>query len=726
MMNAEFELAEQFALQTHKHFFLTGKAGTGKTTLLKKIAAQTQKNYVVVAPTGVAAINAGGVTIHSMFGLPLTAFVPSNDFVDLNLATNRRRLLDEHMKFRKEKVQVMQELDLLIIDEVSMVRADILDAVDFILRTVRKRREPFGDVQVMLIGDMHQLPPVIKDPEWNILKNYYSGPYFFNSFVWQQLNAAEVELKKIYRQSDTRFLSILNNIRNQEMEEDDYEKLKERYQPNFNPTEDGYILLATHNNKAISVNESELAKLIARPHYFEAKIEGEFPESMFPCERLLQLKEGAQVMFIRNDSEEGKYFNGKLATVKTIDGENITVTFNDSQQDYQLHREVWENISYSVESGSDKIKKDELGTFSQFPLRLAWAITIHKSQGLTFDKVIIDAGKSFAAGQVYVALSRCRTLEGIVLHSLITPNALHGDQRISAFTEQHHTTNELHNVLSEAKGEYANYLLKRLFSFNKLAEKMNEWKELLFEKDIPEKEKAVALYENVFAQIESINTTAWKFQNQLEKLIAAVERDPANTAELRARCQKAVEYFTETIFNQLIKPVHEHTQALAYKSKVKKYVRQVQLLEETFWQKINQLYFAKFLDEKVYNGEIKFTKESLKSIVSSVTSGKKEKGGTFNDTLDLFRQGISLEEIAGVRGLSLGTIKGHIARWIISGDINVEDVLPADKIATLQKIIQEHGEDNYSAMKAQLGDSFDYGDVRMVMSQLQRETTAKQ
>ncbi|MFM2306667.1 MAG: hypothetical protein RLZZ367_1336, partial [Bacteroidota bacterium] len=252
-MSAEFELAEQFALYTHRHFFLTGKAGTGKTTLLKHIAQRTTKNFVVVAPTGVAAINAGGVTIHSMFGLPLTAFAPTNDFVDLNVATNRRRLLDEHMKYRKDKLKVLQEMDMLIIDEVSMVRADILDAIDFVLRTVRRNQQPFGDVQVMLIGDMHQLPPVIKDEEWKILSKYYTGPYFFNSLVWLQIEAAEIELKKIYRQSDRNFLSLLNNIRHQQMDEYDYEKLKERYQPNFNPTEKGYVLLATHNSKANSV-----------------------------------------------------------------------------------------------------------------------------------------------------------------------------------------------------------------------------------------------------------------------------------------------------------------------------------------------------------------------------------------------------------------------------------------------------------------------------------------
>jgi hypothetical protein len=717
MDNPEFELAEQFALYTHRHFFLTGKAGTGKTTLLRQIAARTQKNYVVVAPTGVAAINAGGVTIHSMFGLPLTCFVPTNDFVDLNIATNRRRLLDEHMKYRKDKLKVLQEMDMLIIDEVSMVRGDVLDAIDFILRTVRRNPEPFGDVQVMLIGDMHQLPPVVKDQEWNILKNYYQGPYFFNSVVWQQVEAAEIELKKIYRQSDRAFLSLLNNIRHQQLDEYDYEKLQERYKPDFKPSEAGYVLLATHNNKANSVNEGELRKLIGRTEMFEAEVEGDFPESMYPCDKVLQLKEGAQVMFIRNDSEEGKYYNGKLASVKSIVGEEITVTFQDSGQDYLLHRETWENINYSLESGTDKINKNVQGTFSQFPLRLAWAITIHKSQGLTFDNVIIDAGASFAAGQVYVALSRCRTLEGIVLHSMITPRSLHGDERIVQFADSHHSAGELNQILGEAKAQYANYLLKKMFTFGKLADGMDDWKAMVFEKDIPNREKAATLYEHVFKQVDTINATAHKFRNQLTKLIADYERDEHTISQLKERCTKAIEYFAETIFEQLIKPLHAHTEELAYKSKVKKYVRHVQVMQEGFWSKISQLYQARFLDENLYTGEIKYTKEKLKLVaVTSVTSGKKEKGGTYQDTLDLYRQGISMEEIASVRGLALSTIKSHISKWILDGEIEVDGVLPAPMVKELTEFIEANGVNAISPLMSEFGDKYDPNEMRMVMN----------
>lgn len=720
MTNREFEIAEQFALQTNRHFFLTGKAGTGKTTLLKTIAEKTSKNYVVVAPTGVAAINAGGVTLHSMFSLPLTAFVPTNDFADPNLANNRRSLA-EHLRYRKDKLRVIQEMELLIIDEVSMVRCDILDAVDFAMRTVRKNPAPFGGVQVMLIGDMHQLPPVVKDNEWQVLRKYYTGPYFFHSLVWAELNALNIELRKIYRQSDEKFLSLLNNLRHQQMEVEDYELLEKRFLPKFEPTEDGYILLSTHNRTADSVNEQELKKIDGRSHLFEAITTGDFPENMYPCDLVLHLKEGAQVMFIRNDSMDGKYFNGKLARVKKLEGNKIIVTFSDSGQDYELHRETWENINYKVVDGSEKIEKNELGTFSQYPLRLAWAITIHKSQGLTFDKVIIDAGQSFAAGQVYVALSRCRTLEGIVLHSQITPRSLHSDPRIVDFSASHHSTNELESTLAGAKAEYAHYLLKRLFTFTKLTERLSEWREMIVVKDIPEKEKALELHSTIWSRVDQLNGTARKFQQQLDRLLHDYDKDAEQIHVLRERCEKAIEYFAEYIFTQLITLLHEHIISLAFKAKMKIYVRQVQLLEENFWNKINHLYHAYFLDEKLYRGEMKYTKDLLKTVASSITSGKKEKGGTYRDTLELYRQEKSIEEIAEIRGLAPSTIKGHFAKWILSGEIDVYRVLPAEIINPIKAFLTDSEEKSVTAVLHHFGDKFDGGDVRMVVNEILRE-----
>lgn len=718
VQNPEFEFAEKFALYTRKHCFITGKAGTGKTTLLKRVVDQTHKNVVVVAPTGVAAINAGGVTIHSMFGLPLTCFVPSNDFVDLNLATNRSRLLHEHIHFRKDKLKVFRELDTLIIDEVSMVRCDILDAIDFSLRTVRRSEQPFGDVQVLLFGDMHQLPPVVKEPEWNILNAYYRSPYFFDSLVWPQLNASEIELKTIYRQSDGQFLNLLNHIRSRKMDSDDYGLLRQRYNPDFKPTEKGYVLLSTHNYKADSVNTSELSKLPGRTHAFEAKIEGDFPEQLFPCDQVLHLKAGAQVMFIRNDTEGGSYYNGKLAVVKTIDQQRdkITVTFSDNGQNYELHRESWENIEYGVDPESNEVVKRELGTFSQFPLRLAWAVTIHKSQGLTFDKVIIDAGRSFAPGQVYVALSRCRSLEGIVLYSMIPSTALLNDQRINDFSAAHHSANELQEAFLREKGLYSRHLLLRLFTFSSLSAHLEDWLALLNKREFAEKDAALELQKQVAAQVKEIHSVAAKFQLQLQRILAGMDQNTVEASVLKERCEKAIVYFNEQIAEQMIRPIRAHINGLAYKKKMKRYLTHLQLIEETCWKKIDQLYEGRFLDEKLYSGEIIHCKNKIVQVVSSAASGKKEKGGSFNDTLDLHRQGKSAVEIAEIRGLAIGTIKSHLSKWISSGDVDIHKILPAEMIDSVLAFIDEAHTFSPGYIRRGLGDKYDYSDIRMITS----------
>jgi len=716
MTNVEFELAEQLALRTRKSCFVTGKAGTGKTTLLKRIVARGQKNVVVVAPTGVAAMNAGGVTIHSMFGLPRTCFVPNDDYVDPNLATNRHRLIREHLRLRREKLRVLREMELLIIDEVSMVRCDTLDAIDLVLRTVRRDRRPFGDVQVLLIGDVHQLPPVAREAEWSLLKTWYRSPYFFDSLVWPQLDAARIELQTVYRQSDARFLTLLNNIRNRTLERDDYRQLEARHDPAFKPTEPGYVLLTTHNHQADRVNSSELASLSGRTHSFAAQIDGEFPEALFPCDEVLHLKVGAQVMFIRNDTEGGAYYNGKLASVKRIDGTDITVTFRDSGMDYTLHREVWENIGYGIEEESGRVVRQELGTFSQYPLRLAWAITIHKSQGLTFDKVIIDAGRSFAAGQVYVALSRCRSLEGIVLRSLITPGALHDDPRTSEFSASNHTAAELQSVLARERASYASHLLLRLFRFAELSSHLDEWRELIAQQKTPDVVAATELHDRIRARTSELDSTAEKFQRQLRRLIEATGTDSNDAALLKERCRKAIEYFTSQIATQLAAPLHEHIGALGYKKKVKRYVNHLRSIEDSCWSKIERLHDASFLDEKLYDGEVKHVRAKPLQAAPAVPSGRKEKGGTYRDTLDLHRQGKTAEEIAATRGLAVGTIKGHLAHWIASGDLDVHDVLPAEIVGPVIEFLREHEDATFTAIRKGTGDKFDYGDIRMVVA----------
>ena len=711
--NPEFELAEQFVLHTRKHCFVTGKAGTGKTTLLKGVASATQKSVVVVAPTGVAAVNAGGVTIHSMFGLPLTCFVPSDDVVDPNIATNRYRLLGEGLRLTREKLRVLREMDLLIIDEVSMVRADIFDAIDVVLRHVRGNRRPLGDAQVLLIGDVHQLPPVVKEAEWEILKTYYRSPYFFDSRVWPQLHAAQIELRTIYRQRDERFLKLLNGIRNRQLDTDDLRRLRDRYVPDFKLPEPGYVLLTTHNRKADSVNSSELANLPDPGHAFEARIEGEFPESLFPCDAVLQLKIGAQVMFIRNDTEAAAYYNGKLAIVKRIDDTGITVTFRDSGLDYTLHPETWENFGYRVEETSGKVVREELGTFRQYPLRLAWAITIHKSQGLTFDKVIIDAGRSFAAGQVYVALSRCRTLEGIVLYSLITPSVLYKEPRIDEFSASHQTPEELQGQLAQEKVQYAHYLMLRLFAFSEVSDHLEPWQQLIAEKALPDESTAVTVYERVRAQMDDINATAHKFRRQLQRLIEATASDPNGVATLKERCARAIEYFTGQIATQIVAPLREHIGTLRHKKKMKRYAHHLQQVEESCWGKIERLYGARFLDEKLYKGEALHARS--KSTPAAIAEHQ-EKGNSRQDTLELHQRGKTAEEIAAMRGLAVGTIKSHLARLIASGAIKVHEVLPADTIDPVLDFLRENANAKLTAIRKGTGDKFDYHDIRMIVA----------
>ena len=716
MTNVEFELAEQFVLLTRKHCFVTGKAGTGKTTLLKRLVERAQKNVVVVAPTGVAAVNAGGVTIHSMFGLPLTCLVPSDDFVDPNIATNRHRFLREHLRLRDDKLRVLRKVDLLIVDEVSMVRCDVLDAMDLVLRTVRHNRRPFGDVQVMLIGDVHQLPPVAKQEQWSILRAYYRSPYFFDSLVWPQLGGVQIELQVIYRQNDARFVTLLNNVRNRKLSQDDYRRLQQRYDPDFRPTEPGYVLLSTHNRKADTVNSRELQQLPGRTHSFAAQIEGEFPEHLFPCDQVLDLKVGAQVMFIRNDAEDGAYYNGKLAVVKQIHGDDVTVTFRDSGQDYLLNRQTWENIGYGVDQESGRIVQQELGTFSQYPLRLAWAITIHKSQGLTFDKVIIDAGRSFVAGQVYVALSRCRTLDGIVLHSMITPDTLHDEPRLREFSASHHAAGQLQNVLSREKVRYAHYQLVRLFTFAELSGQLEQWRESIAGKKLPDKEAALAAHAQIRVRLSEIGATADKFQRQLNRLIEATEVDPGSALILRQRCGKAIAYFTEQIATQLIAPLRKHVEPLAHKKKMTRYVRSLRLIEEDCWNKIERLYGARLLDDKLYDGEVVYAREKIETTAVATGLGKKVKGDTYRDTFHLHQQGKTADEIAAMRGLTVSTIKGHLARCIGRGEVGIYSLLPAETIDSVLAFLKQHEGASVSAIRSGTGDRFDYADIRMVVA----------
>ncbi|HYM93792.1 MAG TPA: DEAD/DEAH box helicase, partial [Chitinophagaceae bacterium] len=485
--NEIFLHAVQLVNQSARNIFLTGKAGTGKTTFLKFIRENCPKQIAVVAPTGVAAINAGGVTIHSFFQLPLSPFIPetrATAIANKNEETVNKHSLPGRLRLTNEKKKVLQELELLIIDEISMVRCDTLDAIDTVLRHVRHRHsEQFGGVQILFIGDMYQLSPVIPDKEWQLLSQFYNSPYFFDSRVMKEQPSAYIEFNKIYRQSEEQFIRLLNQIRNNDLDAEGSSVLEKRFQPAFrHNSQEGYIILTTHNYKADAINAEELQKLKAKIFSFRAEITGEINEKSYPADELLQLKEGAQVMFIKNDAEKSKkYFNGKIGVVTKLNEKEIFVQCKEEPDVIEVKKETWENIRYTINKNSGKLEEEVLGSFTQYPLRLAWAITIHKSQGLTFEKAIIDAGQAFAAGQVYVAMSRCTNLNGLVLQSRIKAESLCCDERIVRFSQSNKSTGLLKEELEEASKSYQQDILVSLFDFNPVVSSCKELMKYLFE-----------------------------------------------------------------------------------------------------------------------------------------------------------------------------------------------------------------------------------------------------
>ena len=458
--NPELQLADEFLQYTNCNVFLTGKAGTGKTTFLKDFNKHSPKRMVVTAPTGVAAINAGGVTLHSFFQMPFGPFVPGSE---AHSQSHQRR-------FNREKINLIKSLDLLVIDEISMVRADLLDGVDAVLQRYRRSNLPFGGVQLLMIGDLHQLSPVVKDAEWRLLKPYYDSAYFFSSKSLSKTELFTIELKHIYRQSDTRFINLLNSVRDNNLDESGIAALNKRFDPNFSPGDkEGYITLCTHNRKADGINFSKLHSVKNKKHTFDAEVEGDFPEHTFPTQATLDLKIGAQVMFVRNDpSPDKRFFNGKIGEITRIKSDEIWIKCPDENNQIIVEPAVWENIEYKLNQESGEIKENKIGTFEQYPLKLAWAITIHKSQGLTFDKAIIDAQAAFAHGQVYVALSRCRTLEGMVLSSTLSPRTMKTDPTVLRFTEESKLNRPTLDKLAIAKIRYQQLLLLECFDFQRL------------------------------------------------------------------------------------------------------------------------------------------------------------------------------------------------------------------------------------------------------------------
>lgn len=735
--NEYFQLAAQFVNQTNRHLFLTGKAGTGKTTFLRYIQQNSAKKMAIVAPTGVAAINAGGVTMHSFFQLPFGPFIPVKQSGWNNPSTEvtDQHSLFKNIRFNNAKRELLRELELLVIDEVSMVRADMLDAIDTILRHFRRQPlVPFGGVQVLYIGDLFQLPPVVNNSEWEgILRHHYSSPFFFDAQVVKQAPPVYLELKKIYRQNEAAFIEILNNLRNNVAGEDDLYELHKHYYPGFVPDEDDhYITLTSHNYKADKINQYQLARLQGEVYEFKGEVKGEFNEKALPAEITLQLKVGAQVMFIKNDKGEfRRYYNGKLATIKAISKDKITVTFPGEDLELELEKETWKNIRYNYDKEKDRIEEEELGTFKQYPIRLAWAITIHKSQGLTFQKAIIDAGESFAPGQVYVALSRLTSMEGMILYSRIQPHCISTDERVIAFTKAELATDELQQQLQEERKAFIGRFIVQCFDWTKLTAAWDAHFERYEERQIPEKNAAVIWSRTMLATIANQQEIAAKFIPQLEQLITAAETD--GYTALQQRLVAATGYFLKQL-DETDASLQQHIEAVKVKQKVKKYVKELQELKLLFQRKKLLLQQAIQIAEAQVKG---VRADDLLQIVESqrkeageaneeteTTTSKPKKGETKLISLQLYKEGKSIADIATQRGMAQSTIEGHLVHFIATGEIDIKDLVPENKIVPILEALEEIGGNASTPVKEKLGEAYSYGEIRAVMqyrSRLQKE-----
>jgi len=715
--NIMFELALQFANFTGRHFFLTGKAGTGKTTFLQYLRHHSRKKMAVVAPTGVAAINAGGMTIHSFFQLPFGPFIPSmpTGWNSSPSGVNNKHSLLKNLRLNSNRRQLLQELEMVVIDEVSMVRADMLDAIDLVLRHVRRKNHlPFGGVQMIYIGDLFQLPPVASGGEWDILRNYYASPFFFDALALKEANPLYLELTKIYRQRDDRFIELLEKIRNNNPSHADLELLHKHYKPGFAPPKEAnYITLTTHNYKADAINKRALEDLPGRSMVFEAKVDGDFSERAYPADFELVLKVGAQVMFIKNDKgETRRYYNGKIGTVSKMTDSEVYVEFPGEPDQVLVEKEEWKNIRYAFNREKQQVDEEELGTYQQFPLRLAWAITIHKSQGLTFDKAVIDAGESFAAGQVYVALSRLRSMEGLVLQSQIRHSSIHTDDKVIAFSNRQHSQDELKELLEMEQQSFIGNMLMDTFSFLNLEMQLSDWNQKLDDSSVTGKHRAMEWVEKQLSLLEAQQDVSTKFNMQLSRILAS---EPQLLVE---RTKAGAEYFGKFLGDMKIslKAIRDE---FALKAKVKKFLADLDeassAIERKRWQLDNAWKIAEGLLAKTPVTEI------LQSMVVKPTivpaPEKARVGETRFVSLELFRKGLLVPDIAARRGMTESTIETHLASFLETGEVRVYDLIPETQLEKIIKAFEELPGQGLSSIK-QLDPSFTFNQLRITRQYL--------
>jgi len=806
--NKELDLANNFVNNTNRNIFLTGKAGTGKTTFLHKLKFNSLKRIVIVAPTGVAAINAKGVTIHSFFQLPFGPILPNDD---LNSSGGFNR------KFGKTKINIIKSLDLLIIDEISMVRADVLDGIDKTLRRYRNRNLVFGGVQVLMIGDLQQLSPVVKDNEWHLLKPFYNNAFFFSSHAYQQCNPISVELKHIYRQDNPLFINILNEIRTNTLSIESANELNKRYQPDFEPNEDdGYISLTTHNNKAEYTNKAKLEKLKGRSQTYKAKVEGKFPEFSYPNKESLVLKVGSQVMFVKNDSSTDKrYFNGKIGKVILLDKDEVVVKCPDDDFNIITKPEVWENINYSVDKDTKAISENKIGSFTQIPLRLAWSITIHKSQGLTFEKAIIDSEDAFAHGQTYVALSRCKSLEGLVLKSKINSSQIISDTNVINFNLEAEKNQPDESILQQSKTHFQLSLISEIFDFYQFLYPTNRLLDIYYKN----RGSFKGNIEDPLTSIKDCVAALLKVANGFKAQLLEISKEsttPETSDEIQSRFKKALAYYKQQLDVNIIQIYKTFNFTTDNKTLDTDFNKQLDTLEELIG--VKQLYFsnlnsgfsiklflelrakAVFLTKEKPKTPIKtvidgttnvelfellrelrntiaeredlvhfqiFTQKSLYEMCETLPTSqtellnvngfgktrvakygneiikiireyceendievsnskeifdkakpKRKKRDTKETSLQIFKAGKSIDQIAFERDLNVNTIFGHLASFIPSGEVKITDLISEKHYKELKALIPKHTFENLSDLKSQIADKYSYGEIRLVLDDI--------